>query len=288
MADFINTVDILGDDVVTGGIIDDTLTEYHDDTLALVGAYAFYKCANLTSVKLSSATEVQTRAFDGCSKLVSFDSPSVKVVNQYAFYNCTELTTVKLSSATGLRDRAFDGCSKLESIDAPSATVINTYAFNNCTNLVNVNLPSAISIEGNVFSWCTKLKKLNFPSLTSVGNTAIYKCLELESVDLPSVTSIQGFAFYGCDSLKAVIMRGNTLCSLAGTTAFDYTCHFTGAVEGTYNPTGAKDGYFYVPSALLSQYQSATNWSKFASQFRALEDYTVDGTTTGALDPSKI
>jgi hypothetical protein len=31
-----------------------------------------------------------------------------------------------------------------------------------------------------------------------------------------------------------------------------------------------------------------TNWTTFSAQFRALEDYTVDGTTTGELDESKI
>ena len=34
--------------------------------------------------------------------------------------------------------------------------------------------------------------------------------------------------------------------------------------------------------------QAATNWSTYAAQFRALEDYTVDGTTTGELDETKI
>ena len=53
-------------------------------------------------------------------------------------------------------------------------------------------------------------------------------------------------------------------------------------------------GYIYVPKALLSDddatkdYRRATNWSTYADQFRALEDYTVDGTITGELDPSKI
>lgn len=41
-------------------------------------------------------------------------------------------------------------------------------------------------------------------------------------------------------------------------------------------------------AALVDSYKAATNWSTYADQIRALEDYTVDGTTTGALDETKI
>ena len=39
---------------------------------------------------------------------------------------------------------------------------------------------------------------------------------------------------------------------------------------------------------LYEKYRNGTNWSTYAAQFRALEDYTVDGTITGELDPNKI
>ena len=47
-------------------------------------------------------------------------------------------------------------------------------------------------------------------------------------------------------------------------------------------------GYIYAPRALVDSYKAATNWSTYADQICALEDYTVDGTTTGALDETKI
>ena len=46
--------------------------------------------------------------------------------------------------------------------------------------------------------------------------------------------------------------------------------------------------YIYVPRALVEDYKVATNWSAYADQFRALEDYTVDGTISGDLDETKI
>jgi hypothetical protein len=38
----------------------------------------------------------------------------------------------------------------------------------------------------------------------------------------------------------------------------------------------------------MDTYKTSANWENFAAQFRALEDYTVDGTITGALDINKI
>jgi hypothetical protein len=32
-------------------------------------------------------------------------------------------------------------------------------------------------------------------------------------------------------------------------------------------------GYVYVPRALVDTYKAATNWSAYASQIRAIEDY---------------
>jgi hypothetical protein len=68
--------------------------------------------------------------------------------------------------------------------------------------------------------------------------------------------------------------------------AFQYCYHILGTTHALYNPEGLQDGYIYVPRAMIETLSSATNWS--ALQFRAIEDYTVDGTTTGELDLAKM
>jgi hypothetical protein len=47
------------------------------------------------------------------------------------------------------------------------------------------------------------------------------------------------------------------------------------------SPIKSGTGYIYVPRALVEDYKVATNWSAYASQFRAIEDYTTDGTVDG-------
>jgi hypothetical protein len=74
-----------------------------------------------------------------------------------------------------------------------------------------------------------------------------------------------------------ILRNENDIVTLSSSKVFD-----------TSDGIGAGTGYIYVPTALIEEYKSATNWSTYATQFRALEDYTVDGTFTGELDETKI
>ena len=121
---------------------------------------------------------------------------------------------------------------------------------------------------------CNALTKVDFRAATSVGHNA-FRSTTLSTVDLYSATTIEN-SFGYCSALKTLILRGGTVCALTN----------TNALNGTAIANG--NGYIYVPSSLVNAYKGATNWSSKAAQFRALEDYTVDGTITGELDEAKI
>lgn len=97
--------------------------------------------------------------------------------------------------------------------------------------------------------------------ITTVGQYAFYGCTALTTVDTPNVTTIAANAFEACSALTALILRGATLCSLANTSALKTSAIASGS------------GYIYVPSALVDSYKAATNWSTYAAQIRAIEDY---------------
>ena len=220
MSDFINTVDVIGDEALVSSIVDRTIKEIADNT-------------------------IQT-----------------------------------------MRNYAFSYCDKLESVDLPACETISSDCFAYCTNLVHVNLPLATSATYQAFQGCQNLKTLRLPSATSMGSNAFSNCYKLKRTDFSLNISIMN-SFSGCHSLIALILRSESLCVMGGD-RLSSCSHFTGTVNATYNPDGLKDGYIYVPRALVEQYKVATNWSVYASQFRALEDYTVDGTIHGKLDESKI
>lgn len=165
------------------------------------------------------------------------------------------LTTLDNSIVTSLRVRACQGATKLVTVNLPSVTSLANYAFYQCSGLVTAKLPKLTSVSTQVFYSCTKLKHADCGNL---GN-------------IPAQT------FNACSALTELILRKtSSICTLSN-------------VNGVNNtPIGKGTGYVYVPAALIESYRSATNWSTFTAQFRALEDYTVDGTITGELDESKI
>jgi hypothetical protein len=155
------------------------------------------------------------------------------------------------------------------------------------TMLAKAVLPNVETVWDRAFRDCVKLQEIVLPKATSLGESAFDNCQTLKTVDLPKATSLGYKCFSTCYQLTALILRSKTRCSIVNGT-FSANYHLTGTKESTHNPNGDKDGYIYVPSALINSYKTATYWKSFASQFRALEDYTVDGTITGALDETKI
>jgi hypothetical protein len=73
----------------------------------------------------------------------------------------------------------------------------------------------------------------------------------LNTVDLGKCTGIDGNCFSKCANLKTLILRYTSVCSLGNTNAFN----------GTPFASGGSGGTIYVPTALLSSYPTATNWS---------------------------
>ena len=185
------------------------------------------------------------------------------------------ITEISSSSATSIGSYAFYSCSSLTTVDFPVATSIGTSAFQYCRSLTTANFPVATSLETSAFQNCSSLTTVDFPVATSIGTSAFQNCSSLTTANFPVATSIRTSAFQYCRSLKSLLLRNNKVCTLSNTNTFNST------------PISSGTGYIYVPSELIEQYKTANNWSTYASRFRALEDYTVDGTITGELDPAK-
>lgn len=184
-------------------------------------------------------------------------------------YSDEEITTIGKS--------AFRNCDKLKSINLPNVARVEEYGFYYCTALEAVDLPNVKSIGNYALSNCFRATYFNLPLLENVSSNGLRDNNKITMFDLPRVGAIYSNGFYCCFNLNTLILRkSDAICTLGGTSAFSSTS------------ISSSEGYIYVPSALVSTYKSATNWSTYATRFRALEDYTVDGTITGELDESKI
>lgn len=135
----------------------------------------------------------------------------------------------------------------------------------------------------SIFNEDYNLTKAYLPKWnTDIPQYSMDSCRKLTLLDAGLTPRIQIYAFYNCSQLVTLILRKTSIVN----------CDIS-AFNGTkYATNGAGGAYVYVPRALISTYQSATNWATLyaahSDMFRALEDYTVDGTTTGDFDESKL
>jgi hypothetical protein len=191
---------------------------------------------------------------------------SANQINAYAFYGNGSITKVSAPNATSLGNYSFYSCGGLTSITAPLATSVGEYAFQSC-GIVELEFPSLLTIPNGCFRYSGKIKKGTFLNATSVGENAFRGDSSLERLDFSACTTIYQLAFTSCSSLTTIIFRSPSIITLKSTNAFMST-----AISN-------KTGYIYVPKALLSDddatmdYRRATNWSTYASKFRAIEDY---------------
>ena len=96
-------------------------------------------------------------------------------------------------------------------------------------------------------------------TVTSIGSSAFSGCYKLTTADFQAITSIGSNAFIGCSALTALILRSEAMVTVSS--SFGNT------------PIASGTGYIYVPSALVNSYKVASNWSAYAEQIRAIEDY---------------
>lgn len=100
MSDFVNTIDLLGDEAVTKAILNRTITEFNDDVATKVGPCAFFHCVSLTRVNLPNVTSVDVQSFSSCTALTSVDLSKATKLEGYAFNACVKLATIILRSGT--------------------------------------------------------------------------------------------------------------------------------------------------------------------------------------------
>ena len=120
-----------------------------------------------------------------------------------------------------------------------TVTIIGRYGLAGCTKLTSVVLPAVRTTDGNSINGCSELIKADFSNLQNIRYST----------------------FYSNKKLVALIIRTQVVAKLENTSAFKDT------------PIISGKGYVYVPSALVNSYKSATNWSTYADQIRAIEDY---------------
>ena len=135
-----------------------------------------------------------------------------------------------------------------------------------------------------------RVKKVYVPSLVSAGSGVFSQANKLKYVDIGPCDIGMSF-FSDCYSLRAIVFRNLDLKKpslVSYGTPFGNCYHLTGTVNNSYNPNGDKDCYLYFPAKDIEEMKAKTNWTVYTDQMRILEEWTVDGTTTGEMDWERI
>lgn len=181
---------------------------------------------------------------------------------------------------TNIGDNVFYSCYGLTSVNFPVCTEIGKDAFHFCIDLISVSFPACAVIYHGAFMSCYNLTSVSFPVCRFVLGSAFKDCVRLTTVSFPACT-VMGFgAFVNCYNLSQFYLAGSSIPNLSNSSAFTNT-PYTG-----YSASFSGTPYIYVPSSLITTYQSATNWAYFSSYFSAIED--IDNEDTGGEDTGKI
>ena len=248
---------------------------YENDRVDSVGDYAFASASKLTSVSMPNVTSVGNYAFNGASGLVTIDIPNIETVGNYAFTSIPAITRLDSDKITSIGNWAYNKCANLEYVNLPNATLVGEYAFAGCPALTEAIIPKVEMVFNFCFEGSAALRKVVCYSATRLINYCFRNCTGLEIVDCAPTTALTSGNFATTTKLSHLILRNTSVHNPS-----DDCLKTTRIASG--------NGYIYVPRNLIDSYKVATNWVTYANQFRALEDYTVDGTVTGEFDETKI
>ena len=244
-----------------------------------------YKPSEMASAITSMQDAIST--YNNITNGAAFTGDSAKILGTTmlpSMFAYSDIKTCEIPTyITEISYGAFHD-SKIQNIILhDNVNVIGERSFDSCKNLMSINFPSGLNTIGTeAFADSSISGNIVIPeSVTSIGDYAFSNADNINFLELPStISAIPKGVCVECSNLHHLVLRNST--SVVSSqydpcTAFDYT------------PIADGTGYIYVPSALMNNYKtSVTYWAKYADQFRALEDYTVDGTVTGEFDFSKI
>lgn len=161
-------------------------------------------------------------------------------------------------------------------------TSIREYAFQGLTHLTKVWLPALTTLTGFQPFDSTGIDALVLPNLSVVASSPTYYLrFKGTKIDLSKLATFGANLFNNSNNMNVLVVRNSTRVTLGNINAFQNTPFASGKAGGT----------LYVPSTLISEYQTATNWSTIlgytnnnivAIEGSQYENYYADGTPISA------
>lgn len=265
------------------------LADINAPVCTALASQAFSGCTSLDTVYLPQCTTASTTAFTGCKNItnvtIGLDNitstnfpfkPASSTITELHFSNCSvigqsifmgnivstiinypNLTVADFPACTSVGSCAFSMCTALQSVSFPSCTNIEDAGFYNC-HILNPNFPVCTTVGEYAFG-ANPFTSVNFPLCETIGSYAFAMCRQLTEATFPKCSIIYPRAFNWCQKLTSLTLPGSYVVSLKASAANIFS-----------SAAFMDSGLVYVPSSLVSTYQSATYWSEIAHKIRAI------------------
>jgi len=166
-------------------------------------------------------------------------SSAVTTVGERALYKRTGITSLTIEGNPYLSNYCFASCTALTQVNAPNLTSFlasrygtGSYLFQGCSALRGIVLPKfgASVVDSYVFQNCSALAYADFANMQRLGGAFVFANTALNLL---------------------VIRKTDGVVPLQNINIFN----------GTPFSSGGTGGTLYVPQALISGYEQASNWS---------------------------
>ena len=237
----------------TGLIIEGAVTE--------LGAYAFadWRYASLLTLP-STLTKIGQYALAGFGNAIPVDfnitlPNSVNTLGQYSFASAGMKNFDLGTGVTIIPQRCFSFTDKLETFNYRNATTVKDNAFYRSNLKYNYIPETVTTIEANSYQYAKSVEVSIGAGVTSIPAYAFYQNTFCTKFTLGiNVVSIATYGLGGLSACNELICPRATPPTITADTL-----------------TGLKSTcVIKVPAASLAAYQTATNWSAFASKIQAI------------------
>lgn len=237
----------------------------------------FYSATGL--VIQGAVTEFKDYAISDWHKAILLTLPtSLTKIGQYCFHRfghsaTTDFDIALPNSVTTLSDYSFYSANMKNFDVGTGVTSIPQYCFGHTGKLTTFNFRNVTAIGDNAFN-SSNIQTINLPnSLTTLG-VGCFQFAKATEITLGSgITTIAAFAFYQCTFCTKLTIGINVNNILSNAITNLTACNeliclpTTPPALNASALTGLKSTcVIKVPSASLTAYQTATNWSAHASK----------------------
>lgn len=182
------------------------------------------------------------------------ESDAITTLSDYKLYHCDNLANLSLPELVTTKTHTME-YTGITAADFPKCTLLDNCTFNYCSNLTRANVPKAnvALYTQRHFANCPKLTGIVMPKATNAfSGWPFQNDTLLAYADLATAGFSQTQNFQNCTHLEILILRRtSSAATLANVNAF----------ANTPFASNGNGGKLFVCQALISQYESATNWS---------------------------